>query len=177
MQVAILIITPTRELAQQIAKECDRITAKLPQPIECHTAFGGPYHSYFNNNHMLSETGTARNSNHKKFLNGNPSVLVATPGRLLDYLTEENSEGRTRARFSDLRTLILDEADTMLETGFLPSILQILKQLPPKSKGWQGMCFSATMPTKIQEVLNCVLAPNHASITTIDKSEPPTHTR
>ena len=126
---------------------------------------------------LLKKAGTARGVNHKKFVKGNPSVLVATPGRLLDYLTEDDPEGRTRARFSDLRTLILDEADTMLETGFLPSILKILQCLPPKSKGWQGMCFSATMPIKIREVLSNVLTPDHVSITTIDKSEPPTHTR
>lgn len=128
-------------------------------------------------NTILKKAGTSRGVNHKKFVKGNPSVLVATPGRLLDYLTEDDPDGRTRARFSDLRTLILDEADTMLETGFLPSILKILKCLPPKSKGWQGMCFSATMPTKIREVLSNVLTPDHVSITTIDKSEPPTHTR
>lgn len=118
-QVGILILSPTRELALQIAKECDQITALLPQRLECHTAFGG----------------TARASNLNKFLNGKPTVLVATPGRLNDYLTEE----RARVKFQDIRTLILDEADTMLEQGFLLAIKDILKRLPPKNAGWQGM--------------------------------------
>lgn len=67
-QVGILVISPTRELALQIAKECDGITASFSKPIECHTAFGG----------------TARARNLSKFLNGNPTVLIATPGRLND---------------------------------------------------------------------------------------------
>lgn len=69
-QVAILIITPTRELAQQIAKECDQLTSQLPTPLECHIAVGG----------------TARASTLAKFMKGSPSILVATPGRLKDYL-------------------------------------------------------------------------------------------
>lgn len=58
-RVGILVICPTRELALQIAKETDRITASLPRKMECHTAFGG----------------TARESSLRKFLNGDPSTL------------------------------------------------------------------------------------------------------
>lgn len=153
-QVAILILSPTRELALQIAKECDQITVSLPRPLECHTAFGG----------------TARASNLKKFMTGKPSILVATPGRLNDYLSEE----MVRQKFENLRTLILDEADTMLEQGFLLDIKKILKQLPPKSTGWQGMCFSATIPDKVKAVVSCVLNRGYLHLSTIDKSEPPT---
>ncbi|KAF2811032.1 DEAD-domain-containing protein [Mytilinidion resinicola] len=153
-QVGILVISPTRELALQIAKECDEITACLPTPIQCHTAFGG----------------TARASNLKKFLNGNPTVLVATPGRLNDYLGEEE----VRHKFQNIRTVILDEADTMLEAGFLQDIKKVLRQLPPKKNGWQGMCFSATVPDKVKDVISVVLNPGYTHLTTIDKSEPPT---
>ncbi|KAF2396004.1 ATP-dependent RNA helicase MSS116 [Trichodelitschia bisporula] len=156
-QVAVLIMSPTRELAQQIAKECDRLTACLPRRIECHTAFGG----------------TTRNANLSRFMNGNPTILVATPGRLKDYLTEE----KTVARFDNLRCLILDEADTMLEQGFLQDVRQILRLLPPKNTGWQGMCFSATIPDKIRDVLSTVLAKGYTSVSAIDASEPPTHAR
>ena len=90
-------MSPTRELALQIAAEATELVSKLQKPLEVHTAFGG----------------TAKAVNHKKFMRGNPSVLVATPGRLNDYLEDEE----TRTKFSQLQTLILDEADAMLEAG------------------------------------------------------------
>ncbi|MCJ1247490.1 hypothetical protein MMC30_004704 [Trapelia coarctata] len=154
-QVGILIVSPTRELALQIAKECDSLTSQMSRRLECHTAFGDI---------------TARASNLNKFMDGSPSILVATPGRLKDYL----SENRIAAKFGNIRSVILDEADTMLETGFLADILEILKLLPLKSRGWQGMCFSATIPAKIKDVISCVLQPGYTSISTLDKNEPPT---
>jgi len=153
-QVSILIVSPTRELALQIKEECDLLTSQLRPPIECHTAFGG----------------TSKAKSRAVFLNGKPTVTVATPGRLNDYLSED----LVSARFSNLRTLILDEADTMLESGFLPAINQILKSLPPKSVGWQGMCFSATMPERIKGVLGRVLKPDYTHITTVDPNDVPT---
>lgn len=115
--------------------------------------------------------GTARASNLNKFMRGNPTILVATPGRLLDYLTES----QTAARLSNVRTLILDEADTMLEKGFLQNVNDILKLLPSKQHtGWQGMCFSATIPEKIKDVIHTVLQPGYTSLSTIDENEAPT---
>jgi ATP-dependent RNA helicase MSS116 len=156
-QVGILIISPTRELAMQIAKECDQLTASLSKRIDCHTAFGG----------------TAKESRLNKFMKGNPTVLVATPGRLDDYL----SASVVRSKFSNIRTVILDEADTMLEAGFLIAVKQILKKIPPKSQGWQGLCFSATIPSKIKDVVHHILAPGFKHISTIDENEPPTASR
>jgi len=153
-QVVVLIVSPTRELALQIKQECDILTTKLQPRLECHTAFGG----------------TSREKHLREFLNGKPTVLVATPGRLNDYLQDDN----IARKFTNLRTLILDEADTMLEAGFLPAINQILTRLPPKSNGWQGMCFSATMPDKMKSVLGRVLGSNYTHITTVDKNEVPT---
>ncbi|KAL4871676.1 hypothetical protein BDV12DRAFT_163548 [Aspergillus spectabilis] len=156
-QVAILIITPTRELAQQIAKSCDELTSQLAKPLECHVAVGG----------------TARASSHKRFMNGAPSVLVATPGRLKDYL----SDAATAEKLSNVQTVILDEADTMLEAGFLADVKEILRLLPPKRAGWQGMCFSATLPPKVRDVVKVVLKSGYSSISTIDENEAPTHER
>ncbi|KAJ5808693.1 P-loop containing nucleoside triphosphate hydrolase protein [Penicillium riverlandense] len=156
-QVAILIITPTRELAQQIAKACDQLTSQIAKPLECHIAVGG----------------TARASAHSRFMKGSPSVLVATPGRLKDYLSEPS----TAEKLSNIQTLVLDEADTMLETGFLADVKQILRLIPPKSTGWQGMCFSATVPPKVKDVVSVVLKPGYTSISTIEKNEVPTHER
>ena len=61
--------------------------------------------------------------------------------------------------------------------GFLPDILKVLHALPPKQGldgGWQGMCFSATIPPRMQQVFSHVLAKDHVSISTLDASEPPT---
>lgn len=153
-KVGILVICPTRELALQIAKECESITSRLPKKMECHTAFGG----------------TQRASNLKRFTEGNPVILVATPGRLGDILSEE----QVRERFTHLKTLVLDEADRMLDAGFAPDILKILKRLPPKSDGWQGMCFSATLPERVNDVVKCVLFPGYTSLSTINPHEAPT---
>ena len=132
------------------------MVARLSNPLQVHTAFGG----------------TARASNLNKFQRGDPKILVATPGRLNDYL----EDGDISAKFKGMKTLILDEADRMLDQGFLPDIQKALRALPPKvsPKGqWQGMCFSATIPPKMNEVLSHVLR-NHVKISTVDASEAPT---
>jgi ATP-dependent RNA helicase MSS116 len=155
--VGILVICPTRELAQQIAKEAEGVMACLPRKLECHTAFGG----------------TARASALKRFLNGDPTILVATPGRLADILDEEE----VRRKMTDLQTVILDEADRMLDQGFAPAVRKILSRLPAKSTGWQGMCFSATMTKDVMEVAKCVLKPDYTKLSTVDPNEVPTHAR
>ena len=152
--VSVLIISPTRELAMQIKAECDMLTARVRPALECHTAFGG----------------TKKEKHLADFLSGNPTVLVATPGRLNDYLSDEH----VASKFSNLQSLILDEADTMLEAGFLPAITEVLRRIPPKSAGWQGMCFSATVPEKIKPVLGKVLKPGYTSLSTVDPNEVPT---
>ncbi|KAG8533972.1 uncharacterized protein KY384_001715 [Bacidia gigantensis] len=159
-QVSILILSPTRELALQIASEAQRLASKFQPPVHVHTAFGG----------------TAKASALEKFKREDPNILVATPGRLNDYLSEAN----VRAKFKNMKTLILDEADRMLDQGFLPDILRILNALPPKSGHngqWQGMCFSATIPPKMEKVFSHVLTKGHTTISTIDKTEPPTLTK
>ncbi|OGE55041.1 hypothetical protein PENARI_c005G00610 [Penicillium arizonense] len=156
-QVAILIITPTRELAQQIAKSCDQLTSQLSTPVRCDIAVGG----------------TNRAPAFSRFMKQTPSVLVATPGRLKDYLSDEDSA----EKLSNIQTLVLDEADTMLESGFIHDVKQILRLIPPKSAGWQGMCFSATVPPKVKDVVSVVLKPGYTSLSTIEKNEAPTHER
>ncbi|KAI4194081.1 MAG: hypothetical protein LQ350_007990, partial [Teloschistes chrysophthalmus] len=106
-----------------------------------------------------------------KLKRGDPKILVATPGRLNDILEEPD----VKAKFSTMQTLIIDEADAMLEAGFLPDVKRILSALPAKASGdWQGMCFSATVPPKIKDVLSNVLKPGYTEISTLDESEPPT---
>ena len=153
--VSVLVMAPTRELAQQIADECDKLTSLCQPRLECHIAVGGS-----NKKALLG-----------KFLKGKPAILVATPGRLTDYLSEQ----ATREKFSKLKILVLDEADRMLDQGFAPAIMKILAQIPSKAQaGWQGMCFSATMPPAINKVLHHVLKPDHVKITTLEQGGEPT---
>ncbi|KAL8787437.1 MAG: hypothetical protein Q9213_002214 [Squamulea squamosa] len=153
--VSILVLSPTRELALQIAAEANLLLSKLRPTLEVHTAFGG----------------TAKATAMSRFMKGDPKILIATPGRLKDYLSEED----VVSKFKSIRTVILDEADRMLDQGFLPDILKILKTLPPKrSANWQGMCFSATIPPQMEQVFAHVLKPDHIKVSTIDASEPPT---
>ncbi|KAF1833271.1 DEAD-domain-containing protein [Decorospora gaudefroyi] len=156
-KVAILVICPTRELALQIAKECNDVTSCLPRKIECHTAFGG----------------TSRASNLKAFMKGNPTVVVATPGRLDDILGEE----QVQEKFTHLKTVVLDEADQMLDAGFFPAVKKILRRIPPKNDGWQGMCFSATLPREVLDIAKIVLFPGYTHLSTVDPNEVPTHER
>ncbi|KAL3458416.1 P-loop containing nucleoside triphosphate hydrolase protein [Aspergillus heterothallicus] len=156
-EVATLIITPTRELAQQIAKTCNDLTAKLPRRIDCQIAVGG----------------TARASAFARFMKSTPEVLVVTPGRLKDYL----SDPAAQEKLENIQTLILDEADTMLEKGFLSDIKEILRLIPSKKTGWQGMCFSATLPPKVKDVVGTVLSEGYSVISTVNENETPTHER
>jgi ATP-dependent RNA helicase MSS116 len=153
--VGLLVLAPTRELAQQIVDECDKLTSACNPPLECHIAVGG----------------SKRNMHMGKFLKKNPTILVATPGRLIDYLTEDAA----RQKFTKIRCVVLDEADRMLDAGFAPALRQILEQIPSKAQAkWQGMCFSATVPPEIQKMLPMVLKKDHVRISTIDENEAPT---
>ncbi|MFA5954032.1 MAG: DEAD/DEAH box helicase [Patescibacteria group bacterium] len=116
-----LIMLPTRELALQV----EETLQKIGRPIGLRTAvlIGG------------MPIGGQQRSLAKK-----PHVIVATPGRLIDHL-EHGS-----VKLNDIRVLVLDEADRMLDMGFMPQIQRILKVLP---KDRQTMLFSATMPDQI----------------------------
>ena len=146
-KVAILVLSPTRELALQIAAEASRLVSRLSTPLQIHTAYGG----------------TDKASKLKSFMNSDPKVLIATPGRLNDYLDESD----VRARFDEIKTLVLDEADRMLDAGFLPDVHKVLRALPSKRSGqWQGMCFSATLPPRVRDVMSSVLREDHVTIST-----------
>jgi ATP-dependent RNA helicase RhlE len=116
-----LILTPTRELAAQIAADLAELAADTP--LSGAAVYGG----------------VAMAPQVQAFRRGT-DVIVATPGRLLDHLKS------TYARFDDLEHLVLDEADRMLDMGFLPDIRRILRQLPARR---QTLFFSATLPAPI----------------------------
>lgn len=119
-----LILTPTRELAAQILEELNGVAVHTS--ITAAAIYGG--------------VGTGPQEH--AFRTG-VNVLVATPGRLLDHLKHPY------AKLDHIEHLVLDEADRMLDMGFLPDIKRVLKHLPTKR---QTLFFSATMPGPIAEL-------------------------
>jgi ATP-dependent RNA helicase RhlE len=119
-----LIIAPTRELAEQIdenIRELGRRTA-----LKSMTIYGG-----------------ASANNQIKKLRGGVDIIVACPGRLLDHINQGNVD------LSSVEMLVLDEADRMLDMGFLPDIRRIVKHVPLKR---QTLLFSANMPDDIRKI-------------------------
>jgi ATP-dependent RNA helicase RhlE len=116
-----LVLAPTRELAAQIHQ--DLMDLAVHTPITGAAVFGG----------------VGMGPQEHAFRSG-VDIIVATPGRLLDHLRAPY------AKLSKLEFLVLDEADRMLDMGFLPDIRRILKQVPAKR---QTLFFSATMPPPI----------------------------
>ena len=121
-QVRALILTPTRELAAQVQASVQKYGQNMP--LRSMVVYGG----------------VKINPQMQKLRSG-VDVLVATPGRLLD-LYQQNA-----VRFQQLEVLILDEADRMLDMGFIHDIKKILKALPPKR---QNLLFSATFSNDIR---------------------------
>ena len=126
----ILILAPTRELVQQIA-ESARTYGKFVRPSIA-VVIGGAKHG----------------PQAKQMLRG-VDLLVATPGRLLDHM------GTGAIRLDQTTTVVLDEADQMLDMGFIPAIRQILARLPSTR---QTMLLSATMPKPIRALASEFLA-------------------
>jgi len=124
-QIEMLILLPTRELAMQVLEQYDALRGKLPAAA---LVIGG-----------MSER------NQINALRAGARVVVATPGRLEDYL------GRNLVSLRNVKTLVLDEADRMLDMGFLPSIRRIIQALP---KDRQTMCFSATLEASVANLVN-----------------------
>jgi len=116
-----LVLTPTRELAAQIEEHLNALA--LHTPFSGAAVFGG----------------VGMGPQEHAFRRG-VDVIVATPGRLLDHLRH------SYARLQGLEVLVLDEADRMLDMGFLPDIRRVLRHLPARR---QTLFFSATMPPPI----------------------------
>ena len=126
--VRALIIAPTRELAEQIHQAIETLGCKTR--IRSVSVYGG----------------VGINPQIKKLERAD--IVVACPGRLLDHI------GRHSIDLSQLEVLVIDEADQMLDMGFIPDVRRILKSLPNKR---QTLVFSATMPTEIRRLAGDIL--------------------
>jgi ATP-dependent RNA helicase RhlE len=120
-----LVLTPTRELAEQIHDTFQQFA--VGTGIRCATIYGG--------------VGPGPQI---QALRNGVEILVACPGRLLDHIDEG------RVRFDDIETLVIDEADRMFDMGFLPSVRRIVKLIPAKR---QTMLFSATFPREVENLV------------------------
>jgi len=119
-----LVLEPTRELADQVSESFDK------------------YSKYSKLSHALLIGGTAMDEQIKKLDRG-VDVLIATPGRLMDHFN------RGRLLLSQVNILVIDEADRMLDMGFIPDVEEICKKLPFTR---QTLFYSATMPPEIQRL-------------------------
>ncbi|HSR15451.1 MAG TPA: DEAD/DEAH box helicase, partial [Gemmatimonadales bacterium] len=128
-QTRALVLTPTRELAAQILEDLNDMAVHTP--ITAAAVYGG----------------VGMGPQEHAFRSG-VDVMIATPGRLLDHFKAPY------AKLDALEYLVLDEADRMLDMGFLPDIKKILRHLPAKR---QTLFFSATMPPPIASLANEML--------------------
>jgi ATP-dependent RNA helicase RhlE len=128
--INVLVLVPTRELAVQVSDVFNRFSAVLPVRLKCLAVFGG----VSVNPQMMALQGV--------------NILVATPGRLLE-LTESNA-----VHLSDIDTLILDEADKMLNLGFKEEMDRIIALLPIKR---QNLLFSATLSDEVKNINQILL--------------------
>jgi ATP-dependent RNA helicase RhlE len=128
-KVQCLVLEPTRELAAQVEDQMNVFS--YYKPLNVVLLHGGVGYG-----HQIEA------------LENKPDVIIATPGRMLDHMEKGNLD------LSDVKFLVLDEVDRMLDMGFLPDVKRIIDQCP---SGRQTLFFSATMPPAIQTLANWAL--------------------
>ncbi|MDF2437858.1 MAG: box helicase domain protein [Bacteroidota bacterium] len=138
-----LIVTPTRELAIQIAESFNNYGRHTG--LKCSVIFGG-----VNQNPQVNA------------LQNGVDILIATPGRLLDLMNQRHVSLR------DIEIFVLDEADRMLDMGFIHDVKKLLIALPKKR---QSLFFSATMPPEIVKLANTILhEPQKVEVTPVSST-------
>ncbi|MEG1719839.1 MAG: DEAD/DEAH box helicase [Clostridia bacterium] len=145
-----LILTPTRELAIQIEESFKDYGKYLP--LKCISIFGG-----------VSQKLQVEK------LNAGADIVVATPGRLIDL----HNQGLIH--FDELNVFVLDEADRMLDMGFVNDVKKIIKMLPTRR---QNLLFSATIPNEVKAIVSGLLnnfvtitvTPNSSTVESIEQS-------
>ena len=151
--IPVLVLSPTRELASQIAKEAEILLTFMPQ-MKTVTIFGG--------------TNINKDFNRMK---GRVDFLVATPGRLLDHMQNHN----LKHRLDHISVLIMDEADQLLDMGFRPDIERILNLLSMSKPTRQTLLFSATVPKSVKEIAAMSLRAGYSFVDTVGEEEEQTH--
>jgi len=145
-----LILTPTRELALQIHDNFTQYGKYLP--LRCAVIFGG-----VNQNPQVEQ------------LRAGVDILVATPGRLNDLI------GQGHISLQDIRIFVLDEADRMLDMGFIHDVRKVMAKLPAER---QTLLFSATMPPQVEEIaeqlltrpVNVKISPVTSTVDSVEQS-------
>lgn len=136
-RIVALIMAPTRELAIQVSEEIEKL-------------------GRFKGLRSLAIYGGQDISRQIRSLRRKPQIIIGTPGRLLDHIN------RKTIRLDDVQTVVLDEADEMLDMGFMDDIQSILKLVPEER---QTLLFSATMPANIQKLAQQFLRePEHVKV-------------
>jgi ATP-dependent RNA helicase RhlE len=130
LNLKVLILVPTRELAMQISSVIDDFAAELPIKVKNLAVFGGV------------------KLNQQMVLLKDTEILVATPGRLLDLISTQS------VHLGKIETLVLDEADKLLDLGFKDELASLLELMP---KNRQNLLFSATLDTRIVDLKQSVL--------------------
>ena len=144
-KIAALVMCPTRELAIQVAEEIGKLAR-------------------FKGINTLPIYGGQDIGRQIRALKRRPHIVIGTPGRLLDHIN------RKTLKLDDVRYVVLDEADEMLDMGFLEDIQTILSSVPEER---QTMLFSATMPPNIQKLAQQFLKdPEHVSVVPKQVSAP-----
>ncbi|KAL9127059.1 MAG: hypothetical protein Q9217_003988 [Psora testacea] len=151
-----IIISPTRELAEQIAVEAKKVTRNTGVIVQ--TAVGG----------------SAKSMGLQRIKKEGCHVLVGTPGRLNDILSDPYSQ----VRAPNLSAFVLDEADRLLDQGFAPDIAAIQDLLPSRRDvDRQTLLYSATVPREIMRIVRETMKPNFKFVRTVQEGEQATHER
>ena len=149
-----IIISPTRELAQQIGDEAWKLVRSTGVMVQ--TAVGG----------------TGKREGLDRIKNDGCHILIGTPGRLKDIL----SDPRDGISAPNLSAFVLDEADRLLDAGFAPEIKEIESLLPDKSTR-QTMMFSATVPRDVVQLAKSFMRRDFTFVQTVKPGEQETHER
>ncbi|XP_020105931.1 DEAD-box ATP-dependent RNA helicase 26-like [Ananas comosus] len=152
--INVLVLCPTRELANQVAAEANKL-------LKYHPSIG-----------VQVVIGGTRLTQEQRRMQTNPcQILVATPGRLKDHI--ENTQGFA-TRLKGMKVLVLDEADRLLDMGFRKDIEKIVASVP---KQRQTLLFSATIPEGVRQICHIAMKKDHAFINTVEEGSEETHSQ
>lgn len=153
-EIGILVVSPTRELAIQIGDQAEKLIQHFPA-LSCHVMYGG-----------------AKVARDIRALNKSlPTVLVATPGRLIDHLENLVLQNGKKFGYDVMRNtniLVLDETDRLLDMGFRREIDKIMAYLPKKDKR-QTFLFSATVPDDLKGIMSKYMKEDFVEVDCIQK--------